>query len=58
MARDLALNLSRVGMQSDKPSATECVECDEPIPNKRRELLPGVQLCVDCAQLREMRRRR
>ena len=29
-------------------SATRCRECDEPIPEARREALPGVQLCVKC----------
>ncbi|MGN8159685.1 MULTISPECIES: TraR/DksA C4-type zinc finger protein [Salinisphaera] len=29
-----------------------CVECDEPIPVRRRELPPGVQRCVDCARSR------
>jgi phage/conjugal plasmid C-4 type zinc finger TraR family protein len=30
------------------PSATQCRECLEPIPEARREALPGVQLCVKC----------
>ena len=30
------------------PSATQCRECLEPIPEPRREALPGVQLCVKC----------
>lgn len=31
-------------------SAKECEapHCGEPIPNARRRLLPGVQLCVEC----------
>ena len=31
-------------------SAAECEapHCGEPIPNDRRRLVPGVQLCVDC----------
>lgn len=29
-------------------SARECRVCDEPIPEKRRRAVPGVQTCVDC----------
>lgn len=31
-------------------SAHECVECGDLIPQGRREALPGVQLCVECAE--------
>ncbi|MGI2146255.1 TraR/DksA C4-type zinc finger protein [Shewanella frigidimarina] len=31
-----------------RPSANKCIECDIAIPEKRRQLLPGVQLCVEC----------
>lgn len=30
-------------------SAKEC-ECGEPIPEGRRQAIPGVQLCVGCAE--------
>lgn len=41
------------------PSADFCtgVDCDEPIPEKRRVALPGVQLCAQCQTHREKRRR-
>lgn len=29
-------------------SAEYCVACDEPIPEKRRLAVPGVQTCVAC----------
>ncbi len=29
-------------------SAEFCEECDEPIPERRRVALPGVQLCINC----------
>lgn len=32
------------------PSATHCVECEEPIPDARRAALPGVRLCVRCQE--------
>ena len=31
-------------------SATVCVECAEPIPQGRRDAIPGVKLCVECAE--------
>ncbi len=34
-------------------SAEVCAECDEPIPQARREALPGVKLCIDCVQARD-----
>lgn len=30
-------------------SATHCVECGEEIPQGRRDAVPGVKLCVECA---------
>lgn len=29
-------------------SAEFCEECEEPIPERRRVALPGVQLCINC----------
>lgn len=29
-------------------SAHVCQECDEPIPEARRQAVPGVQLCLSC----------
>lgn len=34
-------------------SLTHCAECDEPIPQARRQALPGVKLCIDCVQERD-----
>ena len=39
-------------------SLTHCAECDEPIPERRREALPGVKLCVDCQTGRDGRQTR
>ncbi|MFV0515589.1 MAG: DksA/TraR family C4-type zinc finger protein [Jhaorihella sp.] len=36
-------------------SLTHCAECDEPIPEARRQALPGVKLCLDCQQERDGR---
>jgi len=32
-------------------------ECGAPIPQRRREAVPGCQFCIDCQELHEMRRR-
>ncbi len=31
-------------------SLRECEACGEPIPEKRRQAIPGVRLCVACQQ--------
>ncbi|PID59764.1 MAG: hypothetical protein CSB44_12595 [Gammaproteobacteria bacterium] len=32
------------------PSLTHCEECDEPIPEARRQALPGVRRCIACQE--------
>lgn len=39
-------------------SLSECAECGEDIPQARREALPGVKLCLDCASERQGRDQR
>ena len=39
----------------DSPSLTECLECDEDIPERRRAL-GGVTHCIDCQNIIERRR--
>jgi phage/conjugal plasmid C-4 type zinc finger TraR family protein len=34
-------------------SAEYCDECGEPIPQKRRDALPGVRTCVACQSARD-----
>ena len=31
-------------------SLRRCDECGEPIPEARRQAVPGVRLCIDCQQ--------
>jgi phage/conjugal plasmid C-4 type zinc finger TraR family protein len=45
--------------RSDLPrgaGATHCDECGEPIPETRRQALPGVRTCVACQSVRDARR--
>jgi phage/conjugal plasmid C-4 type zinc finger TraR family protein len=37
------------------PSLARCAECDEPIPEARRQAIPGVKLCIDCQTARDAR---
>lgn len=37
-------------------SLTDCAECGEEIAAARRDALPGVKLCVECAAERDGRR--
>jgi len=32
------------------PSLTQCAACDAPIPEARRNAIPGVRLCVACQE--------
>ena len=34
-------------------SLTHCAECEEPIPEARRQAVPGVKLCVECVAERD-----
>lgn len=34
-------------------SRTHCADCDEPIPEPRRNAVPGVKLCIECQQDRD-----
>ena len=35
-------------------SLSHCAECDEEIPEARRQAVPGVKLCIDCQQERDV----
>ena len=39
-------------------SVIDCIECGEPIPEKRRQLIKGCHLCIDCQSLKELRTKR
>jgi len=34
-------------------SLTHCADCEEEIPQARREAVPGVKLCIECQQDRD-----
>lgn len=39
---------AQLAKQREQPSAEFCEECGEDIPELRRKLVPGVQLCIHC----------
>ena len=50
--REFALAAQRAARQSGR-SASHCRDCGEPIPEARRQAMPGVTLCVECQTVRE-----
>lgn len=55
----LAANLRQAAAKRESLAGrTTCNECGEPIPAKRREALPYVQCCIDCAVFEDLRARR
>ena len=51
IADELARLKARRGPTGE--SAKYCIECEEEIPERRRELVPGVKLCVACQEGRD-----
>lgn len=39
------------------PGLTHCEECDAPIPEARRQAVPGVRLCVACQEALDVQQR-
>ncbi|AUH32189.1 DksA/TraR family C4-type zinc finger protein [Paracoccus tegillarcae] len=48
-----AIERMRARQRQGGDSAEFCVECDEPIPEARRQAVPGVKLCIDCQSGRD-----
>jgi phage/conjugal plasmid C-4 type zinc finger TraR family protein len=49
-----ALAMARAWMPSGE-GLTECEDCGEPIPERRRQVLPGARTCVACQSARDKR---
>ncbi|HID67592.1 MAG TPA: DksA/TraR family C4-type zinc finger protein [Roseibacterium sp.] len=50
---ELARMRAKAGPKGE--SLTDCADCDEVIPEARRAAVPGVKLCIDCANNRDLR---
>ncbi len=53
MLREQAIAAHRIDRNA--VSATHCAECDEAIPQARREAVPGCRTCSDCQQIIEIK---
>ncbi len=53
IADELARMKARKGPAGE--SLTHCAECEEEIPQARREAVPGVKLCIECQSGRDAR---
>jgi phage/conjugal plasmid C-4 type zinc finger TraR family protein len=53
-----AIRAARGIMPSASESADICDECGCEIPQQRRDAIPGVQTCFDCAAVLESKRLR
>lgn len=53
MLREQAIAAHRI--DKNAVSATHCIECDESIPQPRREAVPGCRTCADCQQIIEIK---
>lgn len=51
--RHLEAALASRARMATMPSLTHCDECGDPIPQRRRDALPGVATCVDCQSINE-----
>lgn len=47
-----AVNRARAQLSAGE-SATECEDCGDSIPKRRRTALPGVRTCVTCQTVRD-----
>jgi len=48
-----AVDRARRQLAHGGESLTHCEECGAEIPPRRRELIPGVRLCVNCQEARD-----
>lgn len=57
MENEAALRKHRAELEKrqSKPSLSECAECGTDIPEARQKAVPGVELCIDCANFSERR---
>ncbi|GHB24119.1 DksA/TraR family C4-type zinc finger protein [Salinicola rhizosphaerae] len=46
---------ARERLKRNGPSLSHCEACEAPIPQARREAVPGVRLCIQCQALEDKR---
>ncbi|WP_439327898.1 TraR/DksA family transcriptional regulator [Lonepinella sp. BR2357] len=55
LQRDIALR-NQLSVQRNI-SLTHCIDCADPIPEKRRQMVIGCKRCIDCQQEFELRQK-
>ncbi|WP_439239059.1 MULTISPECIES: TraR/DksA family transcriptional regulator [Lonepinella] len=55
LQRDIALR-NQLSVQKNI-SLTHCIDCDEPIPEKRQNMVIGCKRCIACQQIFEQRQK-
>ncbi|HHS9709981.1 TPA: TraR/DksA family transcriptional regulator [Raoultella planticola] len=53
--RRLEMTIQNMRINHNAVSATHRVDCGDPIPARRRELVAGCQRCADCQEEEELR---
>lgn len=49
--------IARATRTTRAPSAFFCEDCGSVIPEKRRKIIPGVQRCIECQEINELRKK-
>jgi len=53
----LEAQISRATRAPCRASALFCEDCDAAIPEQRRKIIPGVQRCIECQEINELKRK-
>lgn len=53
----LQAQITQATRTQPSPSAFSCVDCDTPIAEPRRKIIPGVQRCIECQEIEEIKRK-
>lgn len=48
-----ALRLQQHNREPANYTGTDCVDCEEEIPEARRKAMPGCLRCIDCQEIHE-----
>ncbi|MEH3613586.1 TraR/DksA family transcriptional regulator [Enterobacter roggenkampii] len=48
-------HISAARTKTSGVSRVLCIECEAPIPSTRRRAIPGVQFCITCQEIAELK---
>lgn len=52
---DRQRHINKARARAHTVSRVLCIDCDAPIPPARRRAIPGVQCCVTCQEIAELK---